>query len=197
MNPLSPEQVILTSFNVALQAAYPARKVTRSLKDFADRKREDIVAGVYTIVSDGLPSGDVYMQMMKFIVVCQIKLDEKATGEEVENIELAMMREVRNLIQRKLQGPDMKVTRADQSAQLEVPYAWVSLHVECGPYDATEPLTVDETVGNLADFLTFKADIDVTDSHRSAEEHHKWVAEPPNYSTSQPDAQMRVDIPRS
>lgn len=196
MNPQSPEQIILKSFKDTLKLAYPARVVTRTLTDFALRKKEELAAGVYTIVSDGLPSGDLYTQTMRFIVVGQFKLGEKATGEEVEDVELAMIREVRNLLQRQLEGPDMRVAKAEQSAQLEVPYGWVSLQIECGPYDATEPLTPDENLGNLADFLTFKADIDVEDPHRGAEEHQKWAEEPPDYSTSQPDLKMSVSIPQ-
>lgn len=197
MNPQTPEDVILGSFKDALANAYPARIVTRSLKDFADRKQQDLHAGVFTVLANGQPQGDIYEQILKFIVVGQIELNEKATGEEVERAELLMSREVKNLIQRRRTGPDMRVKGIDQSSQLEVPYGWVSLSIEAGPYDGTEPLTEDESLGHLADFLTFRADIDVGQPHQSADEHGKWAQDVPDYSNSQPDAQMVVDIPRS
>ncbi|TCS35794.1 hypothetical protein EDC30_10993 [Paucimonas lemoignei] len=193
MNPLSPEQVILTSFKDAIAGAYPSRIATRSLKDFAERDHTELKAGIYTVIADGRPEGDVYFQSMNFIVVGQIQLGEKAEGEEVENAELEMAREITNLIQRKFTGPDMKITKVDQSAQLEVPYGWISMHIRVGPYDATEPLTADEVLGNLTDFLTVRADVDIA-PHESAAEHQKWAQDTPDYSTSQPDAQLRVNL---
>lgn len=193
MNLLTPEHVILKSFKDALAAAYPGRIATRSLKDFSERKKAELTAGVYTVIADGRPDGEVYFQKLNFIVVGQIQLDEKAEGEAVEDAELVMTREITNLIQRKRTGPEMTIVKVAQSAQLEVPYGWVSVHIQAGPYDATEPLTEDEVLGNLADFLTFRADIDIA-PHESAAEHNKWAQDVPDYSTSQPDAQIRVDL---
>ncbi|WP_025918207.1 hypothetical protein [Herminiimonas sp. CN] len=197
MTPQTPESKILGTFKTALAAAYPLRIVTRSLKDYADRPPAELKAGVFTIVTVGQTGADVFDQMLKFMVVGQVQLHEKATGEEIEEIELIMAREIKNLIQRQLYGPLMRITGIDHSAQLETPYGWVSVAVECGPYDATEPLTLDETIGHLTDFLTFQADIDINQPHQSAAEHSKWAADVPDYTTSQPDAQLRVDIPRS
>lgn len=197
MNPISPEEVILSSFKAALAAAYPARVATRSLLDFSDRKKSDLEAGVYTVIANGQPAGDIYFQHFKFIVVGQIQFPERTAGEVIEAAELTMAREIKNLMQRKLRGPDMRLLGVDQSSQLEVPYGWVSVSIEVGPYDGTEPLTDDEVIGNLADFLTFKADIDIGNPHQSAEEHAKWSVEPPDYSTSEPDLQTHVTLPRS
>jgi hypothetical protein len=197
MNPLTPEKKILESFKAAMASSYPARVVTRSLKDFADRKKQELEAGIYTIIADGLPAGEVYFQTMKFIVVGQIQLGEKALGEQVEDAELLMIREIRNLIQRQLRGPELQIKQVDQSAQLEVPYGWVSVHIEAGPYDATEPLTEDEKIGNLTDFLTFKVAIDIGKPHQSASEHAKWASDPPDHSTSKPDLQSETTLPRS
>lgn len=197
MNPQTPESKILSTFKLALASAYPLRTVTRSLKDFAERQPAQLKAGVLTIITKGQPGADIYEQMLDLIVVGQIELFENASGEEVEEAELAMAREVKTLVQRQLRGPLMRITRVDHSAQLEAPYGWVSLAIECGPYDGTEPLTVDESIGNLSDFLTFRADIDVGQPHQVAAEHEKWAQDAPDYTTSQPDAQLRVDIPRS
>lgn len=197
MNLQTPESKILSTFKTALAAAYPLRTVTRSLKDYADRTPAQLKAGVFTIVTVGQPGADVYDQMLKFMVVGQVQLAENAAGESIEEIELIMAREVKTLIQRQMRGPLMHITNIDHSAQLEVPYGWVSVAVECGPYDATEPLTVDETIGNLTDFLTFRADLDIAQPHQAPTEHEKWVADVPDYTTSNPDAQISVTIPRS
>lgn len=197
MNAISPEDAILTSFKSALASAYPARIVTRSLKDFADRKKEDLAKGVFTIIANGQPEGDTYEQKLKLLVVGQIELDEQATGEDIERAELLMARDVKNLVQRQVRGPDLRITGIDQSAQLEAPYGWVSLAVEAGPYDGTEPLTDDEGIGHLTDFLSFAAAIDIDQPHQSAAEHAKWTQEPPDYTTSKPDLQMQTDLPRS
>lgn len=197
MNVQTPESKILASFKVALAAAYPARVVTRTLKDFAERPKAELQAGIFTIITKGQAGGDTYDQMLTLVVVGQLQLAEDAAGEDVEEAELLMAREIKTLIQRQLRGPLMRVIEIDHSAQLEAPYGWVSMKVECGPYDGTEPLTVDENIGNLADFLTFRADIDIGQPHQGAAERQKWAQDVPDYTTSQPDAQLSVDLPRS
>lgn len=197
MNLICPEEKILNSFALALAAAYPARVVDRSLLDFGERKKPDLAAGVFTVMADGQPGSDLYEQMMKIIVVGQIQLPEQSLGVDVERAEMVMARDIKMLLQRQLRGPDMRIKGIEQSSQLEVPYGWVSLAIEVGPYDATEPLTEDEHVGNLADFLSFKADVDISRPHQSPTEHAKWVQEPPDYSTSKPDMQMQSALPRT
>lgn len=197
MNPQTQESKILQTFRDALASAYPARIVTRSLKDFAARPAAELKAGVYTILTVGQPGQDTFDQTLKMVVIGQLQLGEKASGEEIEDAELLMAREVKTLVQRQLRGPVMTIKGIDHSAQLETPYGWVSVSIECGPYDGTEPLTEDENIGNLTDFLTFRADIDVGRPHQAPAEHAKWAQDDPDYRTSQPDAQLRVDIPRS
>jgi hypothetical protein len=194
MNLIAPEVAILSSFADAMTKAYPKRVVTRDLKDFSDRDSTELNKGIYTIVSNGQPAGDIYFQKMKFIVVGQIEFPEKSAGSDVENAELMMAREIKTLIQRQLRGPDLRVMGVDQSSQLEVPYGWVSVAIEAGPYDGTEPLTSDEKLGHLTDFITFRADIDAGQPHQSSTEHNKWIQDNPDYSSSKPDAQMNVTL---
>lgn len=197
MNAVGHEELILESFKNALAAAYPDRIVTRSLKDFSDRKTADLKKGIFTILSKGLPTGDSTFQTMSMLVVGQIELDEKSEGVEVERAENLMGRQVRVLMQRQLRGPDMQFKSMDQSSQLEAPYGWMSMMIEIGPYDATEELTEDETIFHLAEFLTFQASIDISQPHQSGTEHVKWLKEPPDHSTSKPDLQSKTDLPRN
>ncbi len=197
MNPLTPESKILASFAASLAAAYPLRTVTRSLKDFADRRPAELKGGVYTVIVKEQPGEDIFQQMLKIIVVGQLELAEKAQGEEIEDAELRMAREIKTLVHRQLRGPLLAIKGIDHSAQLECPYGWISVSIDCGPYDGSEPLTEDEGLGNLADFLTFRADIDLAQPHQPPAQHASWAQDPPDYSNSKPDAQMHVDIPRS
>ncbi|MBF8179656.1 hypothetical protein [Herminiimonas contaminans] len=197
MNTVGHEEVILESFKTALAAAYPDRIVTRSLKDFSDRSVADLKKGVFTVLAKGLPTGDSTFQTMSMLVVGQIELPEKSEGVDVERAESLMGRQVRVLLQRQLRGPDMQIKSMDQSSQLEVPYGWVSMMLEVGPYDATEELTEDEAIYKLAEFLTFDAAIDIGQPHQSADEHRKWLKEPPDFSSSKPDLQSKTDLPRN
>lgn len=49
-------------------------------------------------------------------------------------------------------------------------------------------------LAELADFKRLHADIDIP-PHTTAAEHAKWLATPPNYSTSKPDADLDVQLP--
>lgn len=48
--------------------------------------------------------------------------------------------------------------------------------------------------GGLDDFTHFHADIDLA-PHAGATEHASWLAEPPVYTTSRPDADLDVQLP--
>lgn len=52
----------------------------------------------------------------------------------------------------------------------------------------------DWSADELDDFLRFHADIDI-EPHAGTAEHNKWLAEPPDFSTSKPDADLDVSLP--
>jgi|GEM_PF-483027 len=56
-----------------------------------------------------------------------------------------------------------------------------------------QPVSADDPVDltTLADFITFSGQIDIP-PHEDETEHDKWLAEPPDYTTTQPDAQVIV-----
>lgn len=54
-------------------------------------------------------------------------------------------------------------------------------------------LPAEFALGDLDSFETFHADIDVA-PHAPGAEHAKWLQEPPDYSTSAPDAQADVQL---
>ena len=47
--------------------------------------------------------------------------------------------------------------------------------------------------GDLADFKTFAADVDI-DPHQAPAEHAKWLQEPPDYSTSAPELSDQLKL---
>jgi len=47
--------------------------------------------------------------------------------------------------------------------------------------------------GDLADFKTFAADVDI-DPHEAQSEHAKWLQEPPDHTTSAPDLSDQLTL---
>jgi hypothetical protein len=60
------------------------------LKDFADRETAQLKKGVFSVIAKEQTGGDVYESMLSFLVVGQCQLNEKASGEEIEEFELLM-----------------------------------------------------------------------------------------------------------
>lgn len=55
-------------------------------------------------------------------------------------------------------------------------------------------LPSDWSAEELEDFLRFHADIDI-EPHAGETEHRKWLQEPPDFSSSRPDADLDVQLP--
>lgn len=181
---------LLGSMATALGAAAPGRSVTRALKDFGDRTKAELTAGVYTLLSRGQDKIDDYSEYLKVMLVGQIQLSENATPDQIEEAELLMVDEVRRFA-RGCQGANVSVKGWQQSQQLEAPYGWISVDLLVGPFDLVPPL--DTAV--LADFITFHADTDIP-PFETAAEHAKWLEEPPDQTTSKPDAEDSVTLPQ-
>lgn len=121
----------------ALTAALPARVVTRSLLDFADRGKTDIAKGVFTIISRGEGGYRNYngREAMdgrhRILLVGQIALAETATPADVEDAELAMVEDVKGFVRALPVGLcSLVMTGFTQSGQLETPYGWVAIEME-------------------------------------------------------------------
>ncbi len=65
------------------------------------------------------------------------------------------------------------------SAVFQVPVTWPS----------------DADLATLNAFQTFDAQYDIP-VHETTAEHQKWLQEPPNYTTSKPDAEDKVNVPQ-
>ena len=130
---MSETSAIMNALRSGLAAAYPARRVTRALLDFADRPEGDLLAGIYTLVAgdeDGFPNyrgregnfGDLQVG-----VIAQIKVSEQARPDELEDAESVMVDEIKAYTRSVLPAPidSLVLTAVKRSRQLEHPYGWV------------------------------------------------------------------------
>lgn len=121
----------------ALAAACPARVVSRDLKDFSDRAKADLTAGVFTLISlgeSGYPNyngSEAMFGRHRMLLVGQVQLAEDADPSAVEDAEFAMVEDVKAFV-RSLPTNlcSMVMTGFRQSGQLEAPYGWVSIDLE-------------------------------------------------------------------
>lgn len=127
----------MAALKTALAAAMPTRVVTRDLKDFADRPKADVAAGVFTLISKGERGYRNYngREAMdgrhSMLLVGQIALGEDAAPSAVEDAEFAMIEEVKGFV-RALPASlcSLTMTGFQQSGQLDAPYGWVAITLE-------------------------------------------------------------------
>ena len=127
----------MTALLAGLAAAMPARVVGRDLKDFGDRPKADIAAGVFTLVSRGEGGFKNYngREAMdgkhRMLLVGQIELGEDAAPSAVEDAEFAMVEDVKGFM-RALPANlcSLTMTGFSQSGQVDAPYGWVAIDME-------------------------------------------------------------------
>ena len=127
----------MAALQAALATAMPTRVVVRDLKDFADRQKADVAAGVFTLISKGERGYRNYngREAMdgrhSILLVGQIELGEDAAPSAVEDAEFAMVEEVKGFV-RALPASLCSLTMSgfQQSGQLDAPYGWVAITLE-------------------------------------------------------------------
>jgi hypothetical protein len=128
----------LELLKTSLAAAYPRRVVSRDLRDLDQQRKQDLAAGLYTIVSAGSDQYPNYrgregnFARVQVVVIGQIELAEDAAPSAVEDAELAMLEELQAFTRQVLpQGIDALVLTAHQSSrQTEHPYGWIAVQME-------------------------------------------------------------------
>ncbi len=154
---------LLANLETALIAAAPTRVVTRTLKDFSDRRKEDLMAGVFTLVHRGQKDMRSYQEHLQVLLVGQVLVAEKAAAElkalpeTVEEAELLMIDEIRRWADG-VQGAQVSLVGWSQSQQIEAPFGWVAVEIDIGPLDFSA-FTLDPAT--LDNFLTFRANYDL------------------------------------
>ncbi len=126
------------AIKVALKAAAPTKTVTRSFEDLRDSDSDDLMVGVFSIISggeSGFKSFDhqrVCEGKQEIIIVGQKLLHEGAKGVDVENAELAMINDITTMLNSHLTADiqSLKLKRYEQSRQVECPFSWVVCFLE-------------------------------------------------------------------
>jgi len=126
----------MNALQVALAAAYPDRVVTRSFMDFAQRGDDELVKGVYTLISRS--EGDYVRYTDDSIadgthqiwIVGQTRVAEDAQPKAAEDAEGVMIDEIKVFL-RTLPAAlgSLQLNGWRQSEQMDYPYAGVAFEL--------------------------------------------------------------------
>ena len=126
----------IQTFIDAFAAAYPERVVVRSYEDIGVRSDAEFKKGVFTAIIKGADRLDDERNRsadtgdLSFIFIGQIKLNEKATGEEIEEAELTLLDEVDDFLDSNPAGLcAIDLINFTLSQQIERPYGWVAIQM--------------------------------------------------------------------
>lgn len=124
------------SLKSAMALAIPARKVTRDLRDFADRDEGDLLDGIFTILGQGEKDYAQYLGRLAqlgtlpIIVIGQVKVAETAVPSAIEDAEDLMAEDLKAFCRTGLPGYHLSMLSFRQSGQLEHPYGWIAAELE-------------------------------------------------------------------
>ncbi|SEO64104.1 hypothetical protein [Nitrosovibrio sp. Nv6] len=123
----------MNAIKSTLATMYPARTVTRDLKDFAARPLSELQEGIYTVLSASEGNYSHYLGGMtrdgehRVLLVGQIAVTETAEPSATEDAEGTMIDEIKAFT--RALPPELgslTLTGWRQSQQLEHPYGWVA-----------------------------------------------------------------------
>jgi hypothetical protein len=115
----------------------PSRRVTRSLRDFAERQPAELKRGIVTLLSLGesdyanLRDRAAMDGRHRMLLVGQIQVHESADAQSVEDAEFALVEQIKDVMRHLPAGfacLEMKAFR--QSGQIEHPYGWIAVDLE-------------------------------------------------------------------
>lgn len=125
------------------------RVVSRQYKDFTDRTREQLEAGIYTLVPTGIrdypyeraddDGARTELPVFTFLLTGQGVLADDATGEEIDAAEFAMVEEIEALANAVVEDDSLaehdqlcrlRLLGIEQSSQMEAPYYWIAARLE-------------------------------------------------------------------
>jgi hypothetical protein len=136
--------VRLAAFEDALITALPTRHIKRAeLIPFHEHKAQEIRDGVVTIISSGESNYNNSQGMvaregtLRLILVGHLKLDENATGLEIETAEIALIEEIKAFVRAGVPGMSLSLDSSQQSRQLDKPYGWTLQYLDVGPLKPT------------------------------------------------------------
>lgn len=133
---------VMTLLKTNLAAAMPARVVTRSAKDFAQRPVSEMTKGVITLVA--LNVGNLAAERdlrdtagkLNLMLLGEFKLSESATGEQIEVAEWALWDEIDAFLRSPGLGLcPLNPMRLQLSGQADAPYGWIAVELEYSELD--------------------------------------------------------------
>lgn len=188
-----------------IASALPGVIVNRNLIDHHDLRREELLAGVITVLVENVKVRDDWCSYLRVLITGQIEVEQpskkETMGEVVESAELALFARLRAFLRNSGGLPRIELDTVDFSAQSKLPYGWFVLRINYGPIAETA-MTVDfdghESVPSamyppsvlVTDLNGVDAQIDVK-PHASRKEYQKWIDG--DYSSSVPDTGFNLD----
>lgn len=187
----------LTELRTRMAAALPHRIVKDDYVDFHERRREELLRGIVSVVLPEVEAIDDWACMAQVTIVGQIEVQTRdgqpSAGELAEQI---LAGEIRAFL-RNTGGdlPHISVTRIGYSAQQEHPQHWCAFKCTMGPINEADDTLQDGQLYppwvNPTLLAGIRINIDA-EPYESKTEQDKWLAG--DYSTSQPDATLTVEF---
>lgn len=130
-------RAVMNALAVALAAAMPGRLVTRQFRPLSQRSRDELLAGVVSVVAMGETNYANYrgreadLGKLSVVVVAQIEVDSNDPAA-VEEAEFEMAGEIKAFLRSPCPAPvrQMLASGFKQSGQLEAPQGWVVFELE-------------------------------------------------------------------
>lgn len=185
--------------------AIPGVIVNRSLIDHCDLRRDELLAGVITILVESIRIRDDWCSSLRILITGQLEVEQprdmETIGEVVELAELALFARLRAFLRNTGGLPRVELDTVEFSAQSKVPYGWFLLRINYGPIAETAmnlDLNGQESVPEMmyppnvlvTNLASVNAHIDVK-PHENAVEHEKWLEG--DFANSTPEASFDVN----
>lgn len=137
---MSTLSTLMDAIKTSIAAMYPARVVSRDVRDPADMSHTELLAGVYTIVAmseDGYTNVAGYEAQdgrERFLILGDFVIAENQGGSKIEDAEGTMIDEIKVWVRTKPASLCLVLLkRVVQSGQIANPYGWVIFELEYQP----------------------------------------------------------------
>ena len=197
---------VLNELRRRMALAMPERIIGSNYVTHQERRRDELLAGVITVVLPEIEMSGDWSSAIKPMVVAQLEVDERSsTPKDIEAAELKMAGQLRAFFRNPgADMPHIDVRAIRLSAQQEFPMGWVAVDVVLGPIGETalafdlngqaagsEPIDLYPTPVNVSPLAGVMLNIDVS-PHETVVEHTHWLAD--NYVTSHPDLKQELEF---
>lgn len=186
----------LSRLKQGIAAALPGIKVNESLIEHEFLRREELMAGVVTVLLEQIKPEDDWLSIFQLMITGQVEVEPESntddTGAKVEAAEIALFYRLRAYLRNTGDLPRVVVEDVQFSTQSKRPFGWFLIRARFGPInDACGGDDAYPPQMRITDLNRVNVNID-TDPHETGAEHKKWLEG--DYSTSQPEATAQVEF---